>query len=165
MKIITVNSKTYGKKEILVDDIDYPHLIKHHWVLDKNKNTFYAYHRGSDPAGKLVKWKMHRVLLGLSKEKLVGDHIDGNGLNNQRSNLRITNHAGNAQNRRCVPNKSGFKGVCVQYYKGNAYYMVTISHNCKKINVCGFKTAEEAAKRYNELARQYHGEFAYQNPV
>lgn len=165
MKIITVNSKTYGKKEILVDDIDYPHLVKHHWVLDKNKNTFYAYHRGSDPAGKLVKWKMHRVLLGLSKEKSVGDHIDGNGLNNQRSNLRIATHAGNAQNRRYVPNKSGFKGVCVQTINDRPYYVVTVTKDGKKINKCGFKTAEEAAKAYNELAKEHHGEFAYQNPV
>lgn len=163
MKIIKAKSKRYGEMDILVDDIDYPHLVKYHWVIDRSRQTFYAYNRGQDPAGKLIKWKMHRVLLGLTDNKLVGDHKDGNGLNNQRHNLRTATLAENSRNRR--PVNSPFKGVNKDSYKSKIYYKSTITYNGKRIHLGCFKTAEEAALAYNEAALKYHGEFAYQNPV
>jgi len=165
MKTIILHSKTYGTKEVLVDDSDHPHLVKHHWVLDKSKGTFYVYHRGSDPAGRLIKWKMHRVLLGLTDGSIVGDHIDGNGLNNQRSNLRIATFKQNTMNRRPANKQTGYKGVCFSEYKGKRYYKCEIMANAKRYREGKFNTAEEAARRWNELAREHHGEFAYQNPV
>lgn len=166
MKKIIIVSKKHGKLNCLVDDLDYTYLCKHNWFVSKDKHTFYAVAWLKDENNRFVKIKMHQMVMGEYDRKLfVIDHISRDGLDNRRCNLRFVTWAQNAQNRRYVPNKAGYKGVCIQYYKHKPYYNVTISCNGKKIFESGFKTAKDAAIRYNELARQYHGEFAYQNPL
>lgn len=166
MKEIIILSKKHGKLKCLVDDADYVYLSKHNWFVSKDKKTFYAVAWIKDENNKFVKIKMHQMIMGEYDRKIfVIDHISRDALDNRRCNLRFVTWAQNAQNRRYVPNRSGYKGVCVTFYKGKATYAVSISYNNTKIYQGGFKTAKEAAMRYNELARQYHGEFAYQNPI
>lgn len=166
MKIIKVNSKAFGTQNILVDDQDFDLVSRLSWMLIKGRTgVFYAVarHYYKDNHRKLV--KMHSLIMGEQSDKLKIDHIDGNGINNQRYNLRICTNSQNLWNRgKSSVNTTGFKGVSPLRYRSKKF-QVQIQVNNK--NICGghFYTAEEAALRYNELARQYHGEFAYQNTI
>jgi hypothetical protein len=89
------------------------------------------------------------------------DHINWNGLDNRRGNLRLATTAENARNRGPTKaNKSGYKGVC--WYKPSQKWMAYIWHG-KHIALGLFDDPAEAARAHDEAARQYHGEFAYLN--
>ncbi len=95
------------------------------------------------------------------------DHIDRNGLNNQKKNLRKTSNKTNQYNvpRNCR-NVSGFKGVSLYTVGSNkGQFVVSLKVNGKRIHGGYFKNPIDAAKQYNKLVVQYHGEFAYLNPI
>lgn len=167
MKEIFINSKKHGRYRCLVDDEDYSYLSKHNWFLSKDKKTFYAAAWLKDENGNFVKIKMHQMIMGDYDRKLfIIDHISRDPLDNRRFNLRFVTWAQNARNRGPLtdPKKScKYKGVRVE--KKYGYISIQITHNGIKYNESGFKSVEDAAKRWNELARQYHGEFAYQNII
>lgn len=177
MKIIHWSSNKFGPVEILVDDSDYDNLKHYSWgvLTCKNSDVKYVKARNVDKDNPRKYYSLHRFILGIDDPKIFVDHIDGNGLNNQRSNLRIATPAQNCQNSgKQKNNKSGYKGVVIRLEcKGVKYkkprYQVNLGINSKghRKTIYGgiFDTPEEAARRYNELAIQYHGEFAYQNPV
>lgn len=127
------------------------------------------------PGLKLLPWKlsggyavlgfygMHRAVIGAKKGQIV-DHINGNRLDNQRSNLRFCTHSQNQFNRAKKKNcSSRFKGVAwhAPYKKWNAY----IEPLGKKINLGYFSNEVEAAKAYNQAALKHGGQFAWLNPV
>lgn len=101
---------------------------------------------------------MHRVILGLEKgDKLEGDHKDGNGLNNQRRNLRVATRTENHHNRtKYKTNTSGFKGVSA---KSNRW-MAKINIGGKAKHLGYFDTPELAAAAYAKAAKKHHKEFA-----
>lgn len=161
MGSLIIKSKKHGDREVLFDDSDYDIIMSStSWVLHPRKDTFYAYCQLSRKVGR-KKIYMHRLIMGFPEGKDI-DHKDGNGLNNQRSNLRIATRSQNISNQtRTFKNKSGFKGVYLD--KKNNTYMVFLQVNSKIIRKSGFKTALEAAKKYNQLATIHHGEFAKLN--
>lgn len=169
MKLIPVHSKKYGIKYAQVSDIDYPHLIKHHWMLQiggRQREKMYCSTRYIDPSNRRKCVPMHRILLGLTNPKDLCDHKDGNGLNNQRENIRPATYGQNSMNKaHCRRNLSGYKGVVLNRENKYRKYCAVIIANGKRIFGGGFKTPEEAARKWNEMAREQHGEFAYQNPV
>lgn len=167
MKTIVINSKKHGKYNVLVDDQDYAYLSKINWFLSKDKKNFYIAGWIKDENGKFIKVKMHQMIMGeYDKKLIVIDHISRDTLDNRRCNLRFITWAENARNRNPIPNKKiPYKGVSYTEYKGKRYFHLYITINGRKIREGRFKTAEDAAKRWNELAREHHGEFAYQNPV
>jgi hypothetical protein len=91
VKSITVISNRHGKKKILVDDKWFSVLNKHTWCVQKCGGKLYAT-RKQNRTENIV---MHRFILGVTDSKVYVDHIDGNGLNNQTNNLRISNHSEN----------------------------------------------------------------------
>ena len=98
----------------LVDDEDYENLSKFNWRCRKcTDNLFYAsLYLYKD--GKSVTIGMHRFIMNVSDRKLVVDHIDHNGLNNQKSNLRVCTVSENAKNSRSRRGSSSiYLGVCV----------------------------------------------------
>jgi hypothetical protein len=100
---------------------------------------------------------MHRVIMNAGKNQIV-DHKDGNGLNNQRSNLRFCNPSQNAANRiQIKSNKSGYRGITL---RPNGRYMVRVCFKNKRRSVGTFNTIDEAIKAYNNEAFKVHGEFA-----
>jgi hypothetical protein len=109
---------------------------------------------------KWVTVKMHRIIL-VPPARFQIDHIDHNGLNNQKSNLRICTHGQNQMNK-YYPSATGLKGV----YKDRAgRFRVTIESNGRKFHIGMYNTSEEAALAYNEAARKYHKEFAWLNKI
>ncbi len=107
--------------------------------------------------------KMHRFILGLKMgDGTVVDHINGDGLDNRRENIRICSQSQNNRNR--LPNKnstSRFKGVSFKTEKGKWQAQISIEH--KGIFIGYYDTEVEAAKAYDNAARKYHKEFAYLN--
>jgi hypothetical protein len=141
-----------------VDDEDYESLIGFNWYFNDNGRG-YAVRAIYQPATKTsYTQKMHRQIMGLVRgDGLEVDHIDGNTLNNSRSNLRICTHAENMRNIRLrSDNKSGLKGA---YRHGNKW-AAYIRLNGKTRFLGYFGTAEEAHTAYRKAADELHGEFA-----
>jgi len=144
-------------KVALVDDEDFDRLKDFHWYARKTGDTFYAAYK-IKKNGKSTTFYMHRVILNAHDEALV-DHHDGNGLNNQKINLRLCNHSDNMRNTR-IPknNKSGFKGV--SWHKKSGKWRSVIKAEGKHKHLGLFTTDIAAAEAYNEAAKKYFGEFA-----
>lgn len=107
---------------------------------------------------------MHRVIMSrilgrpLLKSELV-DHINGNGLDNRRANLRLANKSQNVQNVGIKrSNTSGYKGV--SFHKRRKKWDARISVSGHQHCLGTFDTPEEAHKAYCDAAKRYHGEFA-----
>lgn len=94
----------------------------------------------------------------------VSDHKDGNGLNNQKSNLRICTNAENIRNaKRYSTNTTGFKGVCIDSDYKKLSFRAGIKHYNKTYKLGNFNNAIDAAKAYDKKARELYGEFAKTN--
>lgn len=142
----------------LVDDEDYERLNKYTWIKKRERNIDYAI-RYLWKDGKVVfKRGIHRDILNAEKNQPI-DHIDHDGLNNQRSNLRIITQQGNQFNRG-VATKTGYIGI---FETRDGQYGARI-HDGKQRPILGiFKTAIEAAKAYDAAAYRLHGEGALLN--
>ena len=109
-------------------------------------------------------WKrilMHRFILH-SPPGVKTDHKDGNGLNNQRSNIRFASDSQNAQNKTKHSNRHGrFKGVTWNANAGK--WMAQIMAKRIYYYLGLFSHEEEAAKVYDRAAKELHGEFAKTN--
>jgi hypothetical protein len=149
-------------KIALVDDEDYEYLNQWKWYAAKAPHTFYAA-RGVNRKGKWTSEKMHRVLFDIPAGKEI-DHINHNGLDNRRSNLRIVTTQQNSLNVSAF-GSSRYLGVCVYEKNGHRYIVAHIKHNGKNIHIGHFPTEEAAALAYNELAARYHGEYANLNKL
>ncbi len=105
---------------------------------------------------------MHRVIverMGLDLSKGGVDHIDGNGLNNQRNNLRIATRSQNMANcRKNRNNKSGYKGV--SWHKARQKWQARIMFTGQAIHLGYFDDPKEASNVYCEAAEYYFEEFA-----
>lgn len=102
---------------------------------------------------------MHRLILGLPfGDRRHGDHIDGNGLNNRRSNLRIVTRRQNAMNRRGDDGSSSqYKGV---YLYKNGSWQSYIYAKGKRHHLGYFAEEVDAALAHDEAALQLHGPYA-----
>jgi len=149
--------KLSGGYVALVDDGDFDNLNKYKWYAQVAKYVNYA--RGTVDKKPVM---MHRFIMGVTDPSICVDHRDGDGLNNQRSNLRIATKSQNNTNRLRYKNLTGkYRGV--SWSKQNGNWRAQIRLNTKKINLGGYDNQEDAAKAYNEAAIKYHGDFAIIN--
>lgn len=155
----TVRVELTRGQSAYVDYADWNLVKTHRWHAIKPGEEYYA-----EPSQK-PRILMHRMILGLSRgDGLQVDHIDHNGLNNQRSNLRIVNHQTNQFNSRSRKNTSSkYKGV--SWYKRIQKWQVYVDADGKRHFGGLFKSETEAALRANELMLKVHGKFANLNEI
>ncbi len=146
---------------VLVDDADFPSLSKRKWFIKKEKHTSYAVamiYRD----GKRTTIRMHREILGLKKgDKHDGEHQDGDGLNNQRFNLRKCTRSQNSMNQHKTYGSSQYKGVSL--YKPTGKWRAEIMKDGKSHYLGAHALEDEAARVYDEAAKELFGEFANTN--
>lgn len=144
-----------------VDDEDFEELSKYKWFAHQRKGySFYAIRHQYNGYRQYRDVKMHQQIMGIKG----GDHKDGNGMNNQRHNLRRCTHQQNCMNVRPRAGcSSKFKGV--SYHQQNERWRATIVLNGKQISLGCYATEEEAAVIYNRKAAEVFGEFARLNVV
>lgn len=165
MKIIPL---TQGEKTF-VDECDYEYLMRWKWqcACAKHQRTKYAVHSQLVGGGRWKKLHMHRLIverMGLLIGDRQVDHIDGNGLNNCRSNLRIATQSQNRANLRHYRNNtSGYKGVTWDKYWKK--WVAKIRVVGRDYSIGRFDNLHDAAKAYNEAAAEYFGEFAQLNSL
>lgn len=140
----------------LVDESDLENTSKNYWTLGNGKRGRYAKRRVG-PSDVVL---MHREIMGLSKgDGFVVDHINGNGLDNRRMNLRVCSNGENLRNRGASKsNKSGHKGI--SFDKSRNKWSVEICVDYKKVFRKRFTCLDEAVKAQREMMKKYHGDFA-----
>lgn len=150
-------------KFAIIDAADYEWLNQWKWITQQNKKTiFYATRTRWNGSG-LTTIRMHRLILGVGKGEQV-DHINGDGLDNRRCNLRVCSQQENTFNKRKSENKSSkYKGV--SWKKQAKKWVARITINRKLTNLGYFNTQESAAHAYNEMAMKYYGEYAKLNDI
>ena len=173
MKQIALRGKAGKGLFALVDDDDYKYLNQFKWYVQKQKAINYA--RRNLPVnaeGKTLQVKMHRELLNLKNSKILGEHKNHNGLDNQRHNIRKSSVSENAKNKRCKKcSKSKYLGVglltCKRRGKLYKYWVSHILIKGKDKHIGCFPHTKEgemsAAKRYDSYAKKVHKEFANPN--
>lgn len=145
---------------VLLDDEDYENISKMNgWYIQKSENlnsrTNYAKH---DIYGRL-----HRYILGVTDETIIVDHIDRNGLNCQKSNLRIANNSINKRNSDILPNnKFHFNGISYEKGVGNRSGRIKVSYQTNERLASNPKKFQQKSKsftvsqfeNFNECLRQ-----------
>jgi hypothetical protein len=151
-------------KYALVDPDDYDRLSKYNWHMVGDKGAFYAVRNtGQRRGAKRIVVKMHREVLRVPDGMFV-DHINHNGLDNRKANLRPATQAQNARNRRKVQRgnfHSKYKGLT--WYRREKRWAVRIMVDRKSKFIGYFDNERDAAKAYDMAAKKYHGQFAALN--
>lgn len=146
-------------KVALVDDEDYERVVAHRWYAVKREHTYYVCRKFYKADGTRSTQALHIFILNGATGI---DHIDGNGLNNQKANLRICTSQENRRNthkRKKMTSK--YKGV--SWNGADRVWRVFIYDNYKQVYLGRFNDEVEAAKAYDAKAQELFGEFANLN--
>ena len=162
MKVIQLTRGYVAK----VDDADYDALSRFFWqvrVAPKVKTTRLYAIRTCREFGKKRTIMMHRQIVVPGPDLLV-DHVDNDGLNNTRANLRVCTASQNAMNRSYSDQLSGYRGVYFKPRCRTKPWGAVISVPTRgQVDLGSHATAEEAAAAYDRAALEHHGVFATLN--
>jgi hypothetical protein len=134
----------------IVDDDMYEGLSAYKWHVSKSGATYYAVRHILPASAGLGKMKMHHQVIGKPENGLVVDHIDGNGLNNTKENLRFVTVRENQQNQKLTTLKkhSKYPGVSLFSIKEWTRWVAGAKINGKRKTIGYFDTEEEAYAAY-----------------
>jgi len=163
MKKIPLIGKRGKGKFALVDNEDFEKASQRRWFIyiQKNKNNVYAITNINSR-----RWYLHWEVFGKAPKGMNTDHINRNGLDNQKSNLRHCTIQQNVHNRGIQRNnKLGYKGVgwCNTKQNWMAAINITINGIRKHKTLGRFKNKKEAALCYDKGAKKYFGKYGYLN--
>lgn len=144
----------------VIDDEFSELILQHCWRVLVQPHGQYAIAALPRRNGKQQTLSMHRLILGAGSGQQV-DHIDRDGLNNTRGNLRFCTTAQNAQNRRHRGGVSQYRGVV--WHKTPGRWAAQITARREPHFLGFFSSEEEAARAYDRAARELHGQFANLN--
>ena len=161
MKLLPLTKDKFA----LVDDDDYYWLSQWNWFAVEIKNIWYA--RRSKKKGVLrsnEKYEiyLHRIVMKCSNINFVIDHLDKNGLNNQKENLRICTKSENNKHTSSHKNSSS-QYLGVSYDKNRNKWSANLMNNGKRILFKRYNTEIEAAKAYDITAKTQFGVYANLN--
>jgi hypothetical protein len=144
-------------KFTIIDDDDYEIISRFNWYF----NNGYA-SRQKRINGERFRIYLHRFILGVIDPDVVVDHINGNKLDNRKSNLRLCTSQQNKWNRKNVSGSSIYLGVSKKREKS---WRVSIAKDKKDYDLGTYDNEIDAALVYNRKAIELFGEFASLNPV
>ncbi len=162
MKQIELTKGHYAR----IDDEDLDLVSQYTWRANETKDG--GIYAQSGQGGKYPTIMMHRLIMKAPKGTEV-DHQDHNGLNNQKSNLRLCTRAQNAANqaKQRTPRSSRYKGVywfSPKRYQGRwGKWAAMIQKGKKRKHLGYFASEESAARAYDQAALETFGEFACLN--
>jgi hypothetical protein len=150
-------------KIALVDDEDFRKVSSYNWTATKKGSTWYAI-TNINNGEKRTTIYIHQIIMN-HKQGDNADHIDHDGLNNQRKNLRKCSKAENNHNRlKRKATSSIYKGVCfAPKLNPRNPYLARIKVDGKDKHLGCFDSEEVAAKVYDRAAQKYFGDFAQIN--
>jgi hypothetical protein len=164
-----IEQEVRGKKgklvKIWLDDCDRD-LLEDVWyvIQDNFHHTPYVVKHDKSHIIKLHRVIARRMFGEQAVKGKVVDHIDGNGVNNVRANLRLATNKENSRNaRKPSHNTTGYKGVSFYPDCRTGPWRACLSVDNKTVHLGGFSSAEDAAKAYDQAARKHYGEFARLN--
>lgn len=145
----------------LVDDADLCLVADRSWRHTRDGRSIYVVSSKPPKSAVHTSRLMHRVILDAPSNRLV-DHINGNGLDNRCSNLRLATRAQNSQNRQVHANGSPpFRGVTLHRQTGK--WQAQLKTSGRSLYLGLFATPEAAARAYDSAARENFGEFSSLN--
>lgn len=155
MKEIKLNQ---GKITI-VDDEDFERLNQYRWIVNANKKNIYV-RRYTGLINGISKYVlMHREIVNAPKHMQV-DHINGNSLDNRKTNLRLCSNKQNNYNKK-NPNKSNklkIKGV--YFHNKKKKFIAQIQIDKKNIHLGQFNVLGDADSAYRKAEDKYYGKFS-----
>ena len=156
MKEIPLSQGKYA----LIDDSDYKLVSKYKWHTHKTKRKHrVVYYARSNNKPMIY---MHRLILNLLSNKLEGDHRDGNGLNNQRYNIRLATKSQNLASPLLVrPHTSKYRGV--SWNRKNKKWTAQIGGKYSYKYLGYFHDEKKAAKAYDKEAIILYKDFSKLN--
>lgn len=141
----------------LIDAADAPRVLVHRWY-----RASAGYAEGKINGRRVL---MHRFVLEAPAGRQI-DHVNGYRLDNRRANLRFSTQGENTQNQ-CAQarGRSRFKGVVWSgdWHRGQRPWVARIKADGRRLLVGYFLTEEEAARAYDDAAREHFGSFACVN--
>ena len=133
------------------------------WHAARDHGNIYV-RAGTKKAGLNTLINLHRLIMCAGNGMQV-DHINGNGLDNRKCNLRICTHAQNQRNQSVRQGNYSSKYKGVHYCKTEKVWRAAIRVNGVRIHLGQYKTELEAARVYDKAAITHHKEFARINGV
>lgn len=139
MKAVQVALTNGG--HVLVDERDLALVESHNWYAVKSRGTMYA------KTGKNS--RMHRMILGVDNSLAVVDHINGNGLDNRRSNLRVVFTSENVANRQ----RSRIGNRCPGVYKQGRKWLARVTVDYTQVRLGLFENEDDAIAAVNAFRK------------
>jgi hypothetical protein len=151
---------THGKAAFVSEE-DYQTLSQHRWIARKSTTDrkWYAVRIIRENGRQVGVRYMHREIMKAPRGILV-DHINGDGLDNRRDNLRFATHT---QNNAAAKPRNGKKLKGVSLSRGK--WQAEIAVHGRRIYLGRFDSQLDAILAYNNAATELHGDFAFLNPL
>lgn len=158
MKTVSIDS--YDKVAI-IDDEDFDTVSQYTWQLHIGRSGILYARTNVVIAEKRTTIYLHTLVIGCKRGHEI-DHINHNGLDCRKQNMRFATHSQNLANARIqANNSSGYRGVSWETRSGK--WKATIAIENRRIHLGYFTSKEDAAKAYDKAASKAFGEFAYRN--
>lgn len=144
----------------LVDDSDYADVAQYKWFANRNRKQVYPRRYVRVAPGVRTTIHLHTQLMGEPPASgMMVDHINGDGLDNRRANLRFVTPQQNGMNRRDKRGSSQYRGVRAV----NGRWEAVLSHGGKRTNLGRFSDEKDAALAWDRAASEAYGEYAALN--
>lgn len=145
-----------GKAFAVIDDEDAARVLQHKWCANKVTNNKVYVHRRlpKSDGGKMI--KLHRFIMNIDEKGICVDHINGDPLDNRKTNLRVCTQGENLRNYRNAWGKEGIRGI---RKTPAGKFRARIRYNLKLYDIGTFDTQHDASIAYAFASSLLHGDF------